>query len=105
MSDLLIGLCSYFTLQSGMQTNACHTAITQVYNISPIKQPLEAEQKYWEAQGVSIYKQIPLHNPIGAIFFIGNDIRSKQYKIPLYNHVDLEYSEYRNYTCNLHWSW
>jgi hypothetical protein len=104
MSDLLIGLCSYFTLQSGMQTNACHTAITQIYTISPIKQPIEAEEQYIANYGKNLYMQIPLHDPLGAIFFIGNDIYKKDYKIPLYNHVDLEYSNYTNYTCNLHWS-
>ena len=102
MGDLLISLCSYMALQ-GSGVNACHSAVTASYIQSGIKPVLDEEQHYFEKRSAALYSQIPYNHPLGAIFLLGKDIKEKDFKIPLDNHVNLEYINFNAYTCNLRW--
>lgn len=81
---------------------ACRTTVPQVYNQSEIKPFVENEEHKIEKFGTAIYQELPYNRPIGAVVFIGNEIYHHDYRIPLSNHVFLEYNG--SYSCNLQWS-
>jgi len=87
----------------GSGVNACHSAITASYTQSGVKSILDEEQHYLEKRGATLYSQIPYNAPLSAMLFLGKDIKEKDFKIPLDNHVNLEYSGFNAYTCNLRW--
>jgi len=103
MNDLLVGICSYMAINTSNGTNACHTAVNQMYNISSIKPIFDQEQHQLEAEGAALYQSLPGHTPLGAASFLTYDIYKKDFKIPLSNHINLEYYNYNTETCNLHW--
>lgn len=102
MNDLLMGLCTYMALQANGE-KACRTATDQAYNQSSIKPQLEAKQKELERYGLGVYETLPLNKPIGAISAIGYEAYKKDFKLPLTNRINLEYSNFNKYTCNLKW--
>jgi len=102
MNELVLSLCSYLAFQ-GSGNVACTTSAPLVYGRTPLKPFIDSQQSYIEARGTALFDILPAHKPLGAMVLIGNDIYKKDYKIPLDNHVFLEYNG--SYTCNLHWSW
>jgi len=103
MNDLLVGLCSYLAL-NGQGTNACHTAVNQAYNISALKPIVDTQQKQLEKEGTALYSSLPLHTPLGAMSFLSYEAYKKDFKIPLTSSINVEYSNFNAYTCNLKWS-
>lgn len=103
MNELLVGLCSYLSIQSSNGTQACHAAISSAYTQSSIKPLLDREQKELEQEGLSIYSTLPYNKPLGATLFLANDIYKKDYKIAVASHIDLEYTNYSEYKCTLSW--
>lgn len=89
----------------GSGDRACHAAVNQAYNQSAIKMYYDLEQKQLEIQGLGIYNNIPLNKPLGAMSVLGYYIYRKDFKIPLTNGVNLEYTNFNSYTCNMKWSW
>ena len=102
MNDLLVGICGYLALQ-GNQINACHTAINQTYNISSYKPMFDARQKELEKYSQELYEEMPLKAPISALSAVIYETVKKDYKIPISNHVNLEYTNFNTGTCNLKW--
>lgn len=103
MSELLVGLCSYMALQ-GSGDRACRTATVQAYNQSLLRPYFDQEQKQLEHYGLGVYETLPLYKPIGAISLFGYEAYKKDFKLPLTNSINLEYSNLNSYTCNLKWS-
>ncbi len=102
MNELLVGLCSYMALSS-QSNQACHVAINQAYNISALKPIVDTQQAHLEKAGTAVYSSLPLHDTLGAISLLGYEIYQKDLKLPLTNSINLEYSNFNAYTCNLKW--
>lgn len=103
MNELLMSLCSYMALQ-GSGNQACHTAVDQAYNISALKPIVDTQQKQLEKEGTALYSSLPLHEPLSAASFLTYEAYKKDFKLPLTNSINLEYSNFNVYTCNLKWS-
>ena len=103
MNELLVGLCSYLAL-NGQSNQACHVAINQAYNISALKPMVDTQQAHLEKAGTAVYSSLPLHDALGAVSLLGYEIYQKDLKLPLTNSINLEYSNFNTYTCNLKWS-
>jgi hypothetical protein len=102
MSELFIGLCSYLALQSNAD-KACRTASGQAYNQSILRPYFDEEQKRAESWGLGLYTSLPYNKPLGAVALIGYESYKKDFKIYLTNSINLEYSNFNAYTCNLKW--
>ena len=102
MNDFLIGLCQYLALQ-GPGNTACQKAITATYAQTGAKTYIDTQQKQVETYGANLYTQLPYNQSLGAIGYVGYSIYKNDYKLPLSNHIFLEYNG-TQYTCNLKWS-
>lgn len=85
-----------------LQGPACNKAIMAAYIQSGTQSVVDAQQHAIERSGQSLYESLPFNKPLSAISLLGYSVYKKDIKIPLYNHVDLEYSN-SSYTCNIHW--
>lgn len=104
MKEWLLGLCGYLAL-NGQGPQACQSVINASYIQTGAKSWIDSEQYYLETSSRTFYETLPGNKPLGAAAAVFYEVRQQDYKLPLYNHVELEYSHYTNYTCNLHWNW
>jgi hypothetical protein len=102
MNELLMSLCSYMALQANGD-KACRVATNQLYSQSSIKLELDARQKDVEQYSLGIYNNLPLNKPLGAVSIFGYELYKKDIKVPLTSNINLEYSNFNTYTCNLIW--
>lgn len=103
MNELLVGLCGYLAF-SGSGNTACRVTTSQVYNQSIVKTYFDGEQHELERYGLGIYHTVPLNQPLGFAATFGYEVYKKDFKLPLTNNVNVEYSNSNTYTCNLTWS-